>query len=251
MRICARFMPTHPELPDFLARAVCRCGWSIKQMHKLMVLSQTYRMSSSDADALAVDPANNLLWRMNRQRLDAESIRDAMLAVAGTLRLKSGGPHPFPPVHTWSFSVHNPFKAIYDTNQPQCLPDDATDSTPSVSGRCSMGPDPGVSTDQRILSTTPSQALFMMNDPFVHEQHPRRRPAHCGTGQRRLDSYSLGLFLGGRTRTHTPSKKPLPQATFYATRISLPAQTYPRRTNPCKHGRPICGRFSAATNFCF
>ena len=85
--------PTHPELLDALALRFVADGWSQKRLIRSLVLSRTYAMSSAhDSRSDAVDPDNRLLWRMNRRRLDAESLRDAMLAVAGTLTACGGGP---------------------------------------------------------------------------------------------------------------------------------------------------------------
>ncbi|MGH9768274.1 MAG: PSD1 and planctomycete cytochrome C domain-containing protein, partial [Blastocatellia bacterium] len=89
--------PTHPELLDWLAAEFVERGWSLKRMSELMVLSNAYQQSSApaskEADAKAkIDPDNKLLWRMNRQRLDAEAIRDAVLAVSGSLTEQLGGP---------------------------------------------------------------------------------------------------------------------------------------------------------------
>ncbi|MEK7833545.1 MAG: DUF1553 domain-containing protein, partial [Acidobacteriota bacterium] len=88
--------PTHPELLDWLATEFVAKGCSLKQIHKLIVQSNTYRQSSlgTQADgvqAAKIDPDNKLLWRMNRQRLDAEALRDAVLAVNGTLNEQRGG----------------------------------------------------------------------------------------------------------------------------------------------------------------
>jgi hypothetical protein len=86
-------VPTHPELLDHLATRFMREGWSQKKFIRSLVLSRTYRMSSAnDAVAVKTDPDNRLFWRMNRQRLDAEAIRDALLAVSGELTHASGGP---------------------------------------------------------------------------------------------------------------------------------------------------------------
>jgi hypothetical protein len=102
--------PTHPELLDWLATELPRRGWSLKQMHKLMVTSATYRQSSTApqnraasaseriAAGAALDPDNKLLWRMNRRRLEGEAIRDAMLAAAGRLSTRRGGPGVMPPL---------------------------------------------------------------------------------------------------------------------------------------------------------
>ncbi len=89
--------PTHPELLDWLASEFVRTGWDIKRMHKLIVMSNTYQQSSAfNQVAAAADPRNRLTWRFSRERLDAESIRDASLAVSGLLNEKMGGPSVFP-----------------------------------------------------------------------------------------------------------------------------------------------------------
>ncbi len=85
--------PSHPELLDWLARRFVASGWSIKALHREILLSATYQQSSRfDSQGLARDPGNILLWRMNRRRLDVEAWRDAMLAVAGRLDPTIGGP---------------------------------------------------------------------------------------------------------------------------------------------------------------
>ena len=89
--------PTHPALLDWLAVEFVERGWSIKAMHRLMLTSQAYRMASFDVSAnVAIDPENQLLWRMPRLRLEAEIIRDAILATAGTLDRTVGGSSIFP-----------------------------------------------------------------------------------------------------------------------------------------------------------
>lgn len=85
--------PSHPELLDHLAIRFMQNGWSQKQLIRSLVLSRTYRLSSTNnAEAMQVDPDNRLLWRMNRQRLDAETLRDQLLAVSGELKPSFGGP---------------------------------------------------------------------------------------------------------------------------------------------------------------
>src|SRR6185295_1326334 len=83
--------PTHPELLDFLARQFVADGWSLKKLHRLLMLSRTYQQASIDnPSSRNVDPENHLLWRMNRQRIDFESFRDTVLAVSGQLDLTVG-----------------------------------------------------------------------------------------------------------------------------------------------------------------
>jgi hypothetical protein len=89
--------PSHPELLDWLATELPTQGWGLKAMHRLMVLSATYRQSSRmNPTAQAADPENTLLWRHNRQRLDGEALRDTLLAVAGQLNPEMRGPCVFP-----------------------------------------------------------------------------------------------------------------------------------------------------------
>jgi hypothetical protein len=91
--------PANRELLDWLTAAFVENGWSIKKMHRLIMLSNTYQQSAEwNAAAAAVDPQNKLVWRYNRHRLEGESIRDAMLQVSGNLNLKMGGPGVFPPM---------------------------------------------------------------------------------------------------------------------------------------------------------
>lgn len=95
--------PSHPELLDWLAAELVANGWRLKPLHRLMVLSSTYRQSSrpspvASAEAERTDPENRLLWRFARRRLEAEEVRDAMLAVSGRLNTKAGGPSVMVPV---------------------------------------------------------------------------------------------------------------------------------------------------------
>ena len=84
--------PTNQALLDWLALRFVEQGWSIKQMHRTIMLSSTYQMSANyDAKAAEVDPENTLLWRANRRRLEAEAIRDAVTAVTGEIDLTEGG----------------------------------------------------------------------------------------------------------------------------------------------------------------
>ncbi len=89
--------PTHPQLLDWLATRLKAGGWKLKAMHKLIMLSSTYRLSSQDdAQGLADDPSNNLFWRFDMRRLSAEELRDSVLAANGSLNPKMGGPSFYP-----------------------------------------------------------------------------------------------------------------------------------------------------------
>ena len=89
---------THPELLDWLAAELMEGGWRLKPMHRLIVLSSAYRMSSRATRELAADPANRWFWRFPMRRLTAEEVRDSILAVSGELNLKAGGPSIYPPI---------------------------------------------------------------------------------------------------------------------------------------------------------
>jgi hypothetical protein len=147
--------------------------WSIKRLHRLIMLSRTYQQSSRDDAANArIDVGNEYLWRFDRRRLDAESIRDTLLAVGGNLDRTPGAAHPFPDPKGWNFTQHNPFKAVYDTSKRSVyVMQQRFQRHPFFA--LFDGPDTNASTDRRITSTTPLQALFLMNDPLVHEQAKR------------------------------------------------------------------------------
>jgi mono/diheme cytochrome c family protein len=159
--------PTHPALLDFLAARFEASGWSVKSMHRLLMLSRTYQLASQDDAANAkLDIANEYHWRFNRRRLDAESIRDMLLALSGALDRSRVGAHPFPDQTTWAFSEHDPFKAVYDNNGRTVYQmTQRFQKHPFLA--LFDGPDTNASTPSRITSTTALQALFLMNDPFV------------------------------------------------------------------------------------
>ncbi|HYH67821.1 MAG TPA: PSD1 and planctomycete cytochrome C domain-containing protein [Urbifossiella sp.] len=165
--------PTHPELLDWLAAEFVEKGWSVKAVHRLVMGSRTYQQSGRDDAANAGhDAANDYLWRHDRRRLDAESIRDTLLAVGGNLDRAPGGPHPFPPQTGWNFTQHNPFKAVYDTEKRGVyVMTQRFQRHPFLA--LFDGADTNASTDRRLVSTTPLQALYLMNDPFVHAQAKR------------------------------------------------------------------------------
>jgi hypothetical protein len=149
--------PTHPQLLDWLAATFMDEGWSIKKLHRLILLSSTYQQASSnDPRRLQIDPENRLLARMNRQRLDFEAMRDSLLAVAGRLDTTMGGRAV--ELTTAPFS---PRRSVYGFIDRQNLPG---------LFRTFDFASPDTSTPQRYTTTVPQQALFLMNSPFVIEQ---------------------------------------------------------------------------------
>ena len=162
--------PSHPALLDWLAFEFMSSGWSIKSLHRKIMLSRTYRLASNDHDeSIQTDPGNRWLWRYQRRPLDAESIRDSMLFVSGGLDRSAPQPHPFPDVNTWDFTIHRPFHAVYDSNHRSVyLMVQRNRRHPYLA--LFDAADPNQSVASRQPTTTPTQALFLMNSPFVHKQ---------------------------------------------------------------------------------
>jgi cytochrome c553 len=165
--------PSHSELLDYLARRFMADGWSIKAMHRLLMSSEAYRRSCRVEEGNAkVDHDNTFLWRFNRRRLAAEEIRDALLAVSGDLDESPGQGHPFPEEQKWGFTQHAPFNAVYDHNRRSVyLMTQRIRRHPFLA--LFDGADTNTSTGDRFATTVPTQALFFLNDPFVHARSAR------------------------------------------------------------------------------
>jgi hypothetical protein len=149
--------PTHPELLDWLASQFMADGWSLKKLHRRVMLSSAYQQSSeNNAQAARIDPNNQLLWKMNRRRLDFEAMRDTLLAVAGQMDLTAGG-RPLD-LTTDPFTTR---RTIYGFVERQNLPG---------LFRTFDFASPDTTSPQRFSTTVPQQALFLMNSPFVVEQ---------------------------------------------------------------------------------
>jgi hypothetical protein len=162
--------PSHPELLDFLAVKFRETGGSFKAMHKLILMSRTWQQSAvRTASAVEKDPANETLSGYPIRRMDAETIRDTLLFLGGDLNLDRPGPHPFPDESTWDFTQHHPFKAIYEhKHRSVFLMTQRIQRHPWLA--VFDGADPSTSVGTRLTTTTPLQALFLMNDELVHRQ---------------------------------------------------------------------------------
>ncbi len=159
--------PTHPELLDHLAARFMDEGWSLKKLVTMLVSSAAWQQSSiPDADALRVDPENRLLHHMPLRRLEAESIRDAMLQVSGRLDARLGGP-PVDPHR----AANDPSKRLLigplDGNGRRSLYTKMTLMEPPRLMAVFNQPIPKVATGRRDMTQVPDQALAMLNDPFV------------------------------------------------------------------------------------
>ena len=159
--------PSHPDLLDWLATTFRQRGWSTKAMHRLILTSKTWRLASApDPSNSAIDPDNAFLWHRQRQRLDAEAIRDAMLAASGRLNLNRPGEHPFPPITAWGYSQHVQFKEFYPSlHRSVYLMTTRLQRHPFLA--LFDGPDTNATTGLRTSSIVPAQALYLMNSPEV------------------------------------------------------------------------------------
>ncbi len=168
--------PTHPELLDWLAAEFIRSGWSVKAMHRLIMTSKAYQMSSAGNEkGLAEDPANDLFWRHDMRRLTAEEIRDSILAVSGNLNLKTGGPSVYPKMLGAVLATSSMPAAVWSASPPE---EQNRRSVYIHVKRSLLTPlladydfaDTDSSCPVRFVSTQPLQSLNMLNSEFISEQ---------------------------------------------------------------------------------
>lgn len=210
--------PSHPELLDWLAEEFVRSGWSIKHIHRLLLLSSTYAQTSrppADAPGRRVDPENRLLWHMNRQRLECETLRDHALAASGDLYERMEGPMIRVPIEQEVYDL------IFSEQEPDGLwpvtPDSREHGRRSIylfakrNVRLPMmeafdRPDALTSCAVRPVSTFAPQALILMNGPFMNEQaraFARRLERECGSNREAQIRRAYLLALG---RAATPEE---------------------------------------------
>jgi mono/diheme cytochrome c family protein len=170
---------SHPELLDWLAAELVAGGWRLKRMHRTIVLSSAYQMSSQGSrPALARDPSNRWFWRFPMRRLTAEEVRDSILSVAGTLNLKAGGPPVHPPIpqevmagqsvpgQGWSVSpaAESARRSVFvHVKRSLLVPILATHDAADTDLSCPV----------RYTTTVPTQALGLLNGSFANEQAAR------------------------------------------------------------------------------
>ena len=231
--------PTHPELLDWLAVEFMDRGWSFKEMHRLLMTSEAYRMASSNADeaSAATDPENNHLWRYRPQRLEAEILRDTIMTVSGGIDLTVGGPAVFPHIPE-DILRQSDAKGFWCGNPPAgrrigvwCVEPDRPEvwrRSVYVFRRRSLGfpffdtfdlPDQNQTAAARNVSTVSTQALTLMNNPFVLNQAAlfaeRLEQAAPGDLDRQIDlAYRIAL-------TRPPSDDEIEVARALATEQSL------------------------------
>ncbi len=171
--------PTHPELLDYLASRFVESGWSMKAIHREILLSATYALSSEiDPDDTAKDPENHLLWCANRRRLDIEALRDSMLYVAGTL-------DPSPAGKAASFDDNNRRRTIYGFV-----------SRRKLDGMLALFdfPNPNNTAETRNATNVPVQRLFFMNSPLVARESDALAARFTGGDEPRIRQLYLTLF---------------------------------------------------------
>ncbi len=215
--------PSHPELLDWLASEFIASGWSIKSIHRLIMNSAAYRQSSQfDANAAAKDADDRLLWRFPPHRIDAESVRDAMLAVSGRLNETMGGPG------------FRPFKVtVFNSTFYDLIDEDRPDFNRRTVYRIGVNsakdpllesfdcPEPSVKTPRRNSTTTPLQALGLMNNPFVLRQArymAERVRAEAGADDRACAIRAYRLAFG-----RSPSEAERERAATHIAKRGLPS----------------------------
>jgi mono/diheme cytochrome c family protein len=171
--------PTHPELLDWLALRFIDSGWSFKEMHRLIMSSRAYQMSSAiQKDAVAVDPNNDLFWKFDMRRLSAEEIRDSILMTNGSLNAKVYGPSFYPqlsrevlagqsrPGSGWGQSGEQDQnrRSVYIHVKRSLL-------TPLLTAF--DFPDPDLTCEERFMTLQPAQSLALLNSDFLHQQAGR------------------------------------------------------------------------------
>lgn len=168
--------PSHPQLLDWLAADFMKNGWSMKKLHRLIMTSDVYQRASTVSETNSrIDAQNRYLWRMNRQRLDAETLRDSVLAAAGTINLKMGGRPVIPPLTAEEYS------SLWSRNQwPESLdPREHTRRSvylyvkrtfPHPMLSAFDTPDTSMSCSRRDSTTVAPQALTMINSKFMWDQ---------------------------------------------------------------------------------
>ncbi|MBL8816440.1 MAG: PSD1 domain-containing protein [Planctomyces sp.] len=161
--------PSHPELLDWLTTDFVRNGWSVKHLHRQIMLSSVYQLSSAEhAENESNDQANTGLWRFTRRRMDAETLRDNLLNVSMLLEPGGHGRHPFKPTDKLKYSQGNPFNETIDhRHRSVYLMTARLNKHPFLA--LFDGPDSNKTTENRRESTVSLQALYMMNSPFVRD----------------------------------------------------------------------------------
>ena len=192
--------PTHPELLDYLAVRFMEDGWSIKGLHRAILLSSAYQMSTAwNEKAAAVDPENRLLWRMNRRRLEVEAIRDALLAATGGLETQMGGSLLTTPNRLYVTSTASVNPDVYKPARRSVYLPVVRSALYDVFQAFDF-PDPTTSNGERGNTTVAPQALFMMNAELTSVATRRWAQALLDDGQKNDVDRVRAIFAGAYGR---------------------------------------------------
>ena len=190
--------PTHPELLDWLAAGFVESGWSVKELHRQILYSNAYRMQSrAAADATRLDPENKLLSHMPVRRLEAEAIRDSVLAVAGTLNLAVGGESVPPHISPYQDGRGKPESGPLDGEGRRSIYIQARRNFLTPLFLAFDYPQPFATIGRRGVSAVPSQALMLLNNELLHQQAAKwaqREMEVHGAAEARLDDMFVRAF---------------------------------------------------------
>ena len=215
-------LPSHPELLDWLASYFVENGWSMKKLHRLILLSSAYQQSDEDnPENRKIDPDNRLTWRMNRRRLDFEEMRDGLLSVSGGVDETMGDRSV--EITRAPFSRRRTLYAMVDRS-----------NLPSMY-RVFDFANPDAHTAERFVTTSPQQSLFLLNSPFVVEQAKRlaARPELSGSTDTKARIAELYKLVYGRA----PSEREFAIGeAFLKSAIVRQAETRSARPSPWSYG---------------
>jgi|SRR5579883_779299 len=225
-------LPTHPELLDWLASELVQRKWSLKAMHRLMVLSSAYRQAShaipeQAAKAVTADPQNKLLHRQNVRRLEAEAIRDSMLTISGRLDPKMGGPGVLPYLTEHQVGRGRPSSGPLDGNGRRSIYLQVRRNFINPMFTAFDYPTPFTTIGRRTVSNVPAQALVMLNNPFVLQQAELWANRVRAVPQSRVETRVQAMYLAAFGRP--PTKDELGAAVEF---VSEQAKEYGKPDHP-------------------
>jgi hypothetical protein len=244
-------------LLDWLASELIRGGWRMKPLHKMIVMSAVYRQDdSSDPARVAIDPGNRLWWRHEPQRIEAEILRDSMLAISGCLNPEFFGPACKPRMAPEAIAVTNPQKK-YDVWPANVVDGPATwrrsiyifakRSNPFPLLQLFDTPDSIGSCTRRNQTTVAPQALTLLNDPFVREQARAFAQRLSSLGS--LDARVCAAFALSLGRNPTPEEKS--GALRFIERQETDAQASGKETAEAHAMTDFCQGLMALNEFCY
>ena len=231
--------PTNPALLDWLAAEFCQSGWSVKKMHRLIMLSSSYQMSAriENLRASAIDPANDLLWRQNLRRLEAESIRDSILSVSGQINLEMGGRGFFPHLGGEVLAGASRPGLDWQKSSPQ---ERSRRSVYAYIRRTMLVPElemfdysnTASPLGERPSTTVAPQALLLLNDEFMQQQAAAFAQRLLAEARGDIGNLIRRGYLLALRRNPTPNEMQLASAFFERQRTTFGATSWPLLFRP-------------------